>query len=294
MGECEIGLFCKSFVGDLERFHKLIESVDRYNLERIPFFVSVPESDVELFTPLLAKRSYAKLLTDEDLLIRSDAMGKKRARDFSGSLLQQIIKVAFGMIGHASRYVVIDSDSFFLRPFGKRDFLCEDGNPVTIMHNCEDLLEFCEAKGMHFVKTNYEKERKKLQGLFGRTGDIYDFGPTPVVWGIEVWQKLKADYLIRNNISLATLISRYPSELLVYGEALLKYKPFPIKTRGPLFKVFHYEEQFDATEGDEEAEKKLSQKYFGIVMQSNWNQNSKKLTATKRFGRFLKNLIRRK
>ena len=136
------------------------------------------------------------------------------------------------------RYVVIDSDSFFIRPFGKKDFLREDGVPFTIMHKCEDLLGFCEAKGMHFVHTNYKKERIKLQGLFGRTGEIYDFGPTPVVWGTEVWQMLKEDYLDKNNVCLAALILKYPSELLVYGEALSNINHSRSAPRNPFLKSF--------------------------------------------------------
>ena len=150
----------------------------------------------------------------------------------------------------------------------------EDGVPFTIMHKCEDLLGFCEAKGMHFVHTNYKKERIKLQGLFGRTGEIYDFGPTPVVWGTEVWANAEEDYLDKNNVCLAALILKYPSELLVYGEALLEYKPFPIRPKEPLFKVFHYREQFEALEDEDKSEATLSKNYLGIVLQSNWNKNA--------------------
>ncbi len=290
----ELGLFCKSFGDDLDRFKNLIDSIDRYNTENLPFFVSVPESDLELFKPLLSQSSYANLLTDEDLLSQSNALGESRAKGYPGSLLQQIIKVAFGMIGNVSRYVVIDSDSFFIRPFGKKDFLSEDGVPFTIMHKCEDLLGFCEANGMHFVHTNYEKERIKLQGLFDRSGEIYDFGPTPVVWGSEVWQKLEESYLNKHNISLATLISQYPSELLVYGEALLEYKSFPIKPKGPLFKVFHYREQFESLENESKSEATLSKNYLGIVLQSNWNKNPKQFRLTKRLRQFLRKMIMRK
>ncbi|MBN37171.1 MAG: hypothetical protein CMI29_01775 [Opitutae bacterium] len=290
----ELGLFCKSFADDLDRFKNLIDSIDRYNTEKLPFFVSVPESDLELFKPLLSQSSYVNLLTDEDLLTQSNALGESRQKSYSGSLLQQIIKVAFGIMGNVSRYVVIDSDSFFIRPFGKKDFLSEDGTPVTIMHKCEDLLGFCEANGMHFVHTNYEKERIKLQGLFGRTGEIYDFGPTPVVWGSEVWQILKEDYLDKKNVCLAALIFKYPSELLVYGEALLEYKPFPIRPKDPLFKVFHYREQFEALEDEDKSEATLSKNYLGIVLQSNWNKNAEQLSLTKRLRQFLKKMIKRK
>jgi len=291
MPQLDIALLCKSYAGDIERFKKLLASIEQYNSEKLPFFVSVPNADLNLFRPLLSNVSFAILLSDEDLLSESNALGNAKPSDYSGSLLQQIVKVAFGMIGKASHYVVIDSDSFFIRPFSKEDFSQDDEFPFTVMHKCEDLLEFCEQNKMHFVKTNYEKERKNLQSLFNRDGDIYDFGPTPVVWGSEVWQKLKDDYLRKNNISLGALISKYPSELLLYGEALLEYKPFPIYAKKPLFKVFHYKEQFDALGVAERSTEHLAQKYLGIVMQSNWHKRSDQLSTTKRVRLFFKKII---
>lgn len=294
MPPLDIALFCKSYAGDIGRFKNLLASIVQYNTEELPFFISVPNADLNLFRPLLSNVSFATLLSDEDLLFESNALGKAKTSDYTGSLLQQIVKVAFGMIGKVSCYVVIDSDSFFIRPFSKGDFSKDYGFPFTVMHECEDLLEFCEQNKMHFVKTNYERERKKLQSLFNRNGDIYDFGPTPVVWSSEVWEKLKDDYLRKNNISLATLISKYPSELLLYGEALLEYKPFPIYARKPLFKVFHYKEQFEALCEAERSTEHLAKKYLGIVMQSNWYKRNDQLSATKRVRLFFKNIITRK
>ena len=97
MDSFELGLFCKSFADDLDRFKDLIDSIDRSTPKSSLFRIEA-ESDLELFKPLLSQSSYAKLLTDEDLLTQSNALGESRAKSYSGSLLQQIIKVAFGMI----------------------------------------------------------------------------------------------------------------------------------------------------------------------------------------------------
>ena len=40
MDSFELGLFCKSFADDLDRFKDLIDSIDRYNTEKLLFFVS--------------------------------------------------------------------------------------------------------------------------------------------------------------------------------------------------------------------------------------------------------------
>ena len=51
-------LFCKTFKGDFKRFKILKESVDKYNKDNLPFYISVPKSDLELFRKVKHNASY--------------------------------------------------------------------------------------------------------------------------------------------------------------------------------------------------------------------------------------------
>ena len=42
-------LFCKSFRGDLARCIELSKSIQQHNKDNIPYYISVPPEDVELF-----------------------------------------------------------------------------------------------------------------------------------------------------------------------------------------------------------------------------------------------------
>jgi len=42
-------LFIKSYRGDLQRCVALAESIEKYNKDNIPFYISVPTDDIELF-----------------------------------------------------------------------------------------------------------------------------------------------------------------------------------------------------------------------------------------------------
>ena len=44
----DVALFCKSFRDDIDRFDCLLQSVEKYNVNSIPFLVSVPLRDINL------------------------------------------------------------------------------------------------------------------------------------------------------------------------------------------------------------------------------------------------------
>ena len=57
-------LYCKSFHRDLDRVKVLIESINKHNLDNIPFYVSVPRTDLELFKSQLG---ISNIIADEEI-----------------------------------------------------------------------------------------------------------------------------------------------------------------------------------------------------------------------------------
>ena len=47
-------LYCKSYSGDVQRLKKLKESIEIYNKDNIPFYISCPKKDKQLFENILA------------------------------------------------------------------------------------------------------------------------------------------------------------------------------------------------------------------------------------------------
>lgn len=45
-------LFCKTYKGDFERFKILKNSIDKFNVENIPFYISCPEEPANQTLPL--------------------------------------------------------------------------------------------------------------------------------------------------------------------------------------------------------------------------------------------------
>lgn len=266
-----IVLFCKSYRNDLLRAKRLAESVQRFNKERLPFYLSVPRDDLPIFRETLTGLEIS-FVTDEEILSANLLHSDSLIRTMPGNQLQQVVKSEFWRLGVCTNYLMIDSDSWFIRDFGFKDFMYDESTPYTVMHEGKDLLGFAARKGVGKIRRNFIKDRSAAQQYFGRPGRIYDFGPTPIICNVEVWKRLTEDYCKSNSKCFAELIKMFPNEMLWYGEAALHYKAISIMPVEPLFKVFHYQEQYEESLALKEDENVLAENYLGIINQSNWDK----------------------
>src|SRR5579862_2428126 len=104
-------LYCKSFIRDLDRCNRLLLSVITYNRDKIPFYISVPKEDVVAFKSRFDTDfggvGYT-IISDEDLMNQSLHQSWKN---------QQIVKMLFWKGVETENYVVLDSDSYFIKDF---------------------------------------------------------------------------------------------------------------------------------------------------------------------------------
>lgn len=253
----QLVLYCKSYINDIDRLQKLVESINEFNLDNIPLFISVPKSDINLFKHRFIEHN---VICDDEVY-----NGK-----LSGWESQQIIKSCFYKTNISENYVCLDSDSFFVKPFRVNDFmmgLC----PYTVMHEQKELFTWVSLnKGLlgFDPKKSFIKDRNKIMDIFSRRGKVYDFGPSPVIWSSKVWNDLEEQYIVPHKLTWDTLIKFCPSEFTWYGEALLQYKSIQLFPAEPLFKVFHYKQQLDQYKDIPHSI--IAENYLGIVVQSNF------------------------
>lgn len=260
----KIALYCKSFSRDLTRVALLWKSIQKFNVDKIPFFVSVPRHEVHLFEEIVS--SGAVVLADEDL---AGDPGRLR-QDWS---TQQIIKQKFGLSGLCENYLCLDSDSYFIRPFGVDDFIVPGTNICyTVMHEQKELFGYTINKthqlGFDPIES-FKRDRYKVMDVFGREGRIYDFGPAPVLWNCDVWKSFETDYLKPNNLTFIDCIRMVPSEFTWYGEFLLADRTIDIRPIEPIFKVFHYIGQYQEAKAAGYKTDDFAKIYSGFVMQGN-------------------------
>jgi hypothetical protein len=265
----KIAIYCKSYRNDVHRAKNLLESIHKFNSDSIPFYISVPSQDVELFKNTLGNEGYT-LIRDED--IDSDNDGWKG---------QQIVKSQFWKLGLCENYLCVDSDCFFIKPFTVDDFMFDDETPYTICHEYKHFFEFFDKhpyvshnQPMNFdPRESFIKERQHIMSLFGRKGVVYDFGPGPTIWSSKVWKSLEDNYILYNDTSFSKLIEINGSEFTWYGEWLLYSQEIRLIPKGPLFKNYHYVSQFEYDKQYGYNLDKISKLYLGVGMQSIYNFN---------------------
>ena len=251
---------------------RLALSIQKYNRDQIPFYLSVPAAEMELFKAHLSDTT-THLISDESIVAASPRIDNATLRAMPGNVSQQVVKSEFWRLGLCQSYVCLDSDAIFIRPFTRADFLATDGVPYTMIDEAHDLLEAALHKRRNRIVNAFYAEAAELQTRFGRKGRTYSFGPFPVVWHRAVWESLDTQYLIPRNMSLADAIAQAPIESRWYGEALLAYKAIPIIPCQALFKVYHYAWQYDKDRSAGIDNDVLALMYCGVLYQSSWERD---------------------
>ncbi len=285
-------ILCKSYKKDMFRAKRMAESVNRFNSDNIPLYISVPAEDFDDFSELF-KGVLCQIITDETVLEKTYQIFGHMPKLFPKHLNQQLVKMEFWRLGLCENYLWIDSDNYFIKPFNKKTFLSDTGDPYTVRHNSHDLRIYSKKYNPKVIK-DFEKMAVHVKSLFNRTGELYDFGYSPLIWSCKVLESFYFDYLKPSGKSIYEILYHYPCEMHLYGEYLHSANIIPILPIEPLFKVYHYNEMFFESEISGDSEQTLAKKYYGIVMQSNWtNIKESKKNDLQRFKRFLRNSRRK-
>lgn len=284
-----VSIFCKSYLPDMERAHVMVESVNKYNRDALPLYISVPENELDAFKKRITA-SEVRWLTDEEIIRANPAIDMAAYKALSGHISQQIVKAEFWRVNSVENCVCIDSDSRFIRNFYVSDFLSAEGYPYTIMFEGKNFLQFCMVNGIRETELYYEKMSVEMKEYFGRQGPSYSYNPFPVIWSGNVWQALQAKF-DAEGINILDAIAAHPYESSWYGEAILKYRPIPLLPKEPIFKAYLYLEEYEHDKAMGVNEEVLAKFYLGVVYQSNWYPH--RLKILKRLAYKLKRKIQK-
>jgi hypothetical protein len=295
-------LYCKSYRRDLLRVKRLLASLRLHNIQSIPFYISTPEADKAVLFELLGEGSDFHWISDESIIKANPRAPVGIEKTRPGGIAQQVIKSEFWRLGIAENYLCIDSDSIFIRDFGKADFLAPDGFPYTVLHQNKELFQMASNRGHLRVEQELRKEAETVKALFGRDGPNYYCAPAPFIWSAQVWNSLDTQYLQPKGMTLWDLITPDHPESLVYGETLLKYQAIPVRMIEPLFRIYHYDWHFYLSRRLGETQAKLKQNFLGLIYQSSWESEldygapakpffSRTLKRLKRSFRFLQSYL---
>jgi hypothetical protein len=294
-------LYCKSYSKDFLRLKLLLQSIQQYNVEKIPFYISTASSEKYFLEEVLGTKGYT-WVADEDIVLANPRASLEQYLAMPGRLSQQIIKAEFWRLGIAENYLCIDSDSKFISDFKHADFITDDKIPFTVLHQNKELFQLAENRGHHKIVRDLRLEVERVKALFDRSGPNFYYAPSPFNWSAKVWRSLDVGFLQPRTITLWDLITPEHPESLIYGEALLKYQAIPFLAIEPLFRAYHYDWQYFLMKRLGETEEKLARHYLGVIYQSAWDMSnqispsnkslpSHILRCIKRFGRYLQSYL---
>lgn len=275
-------LFVKTYKPDFKRAQKLLQSIEMYNEDNIPVYLSVNDEDYDYFRKNMSG-NYT-IMRDSEIMVSNM---KDRWR------YQAIMKPQLYRLNLCENYLCIDSDSFFIRPFKISDFMYDENTPYTIMHESKTFLDTMEIIGKDSAKLFHIEAIAPIRKKFGTHGKLWDYGPNPHLWSTKVWQHFHEMYLPPLGYTFESFynemeLSALPGEAIIYGEYLLKTRLIDILPIDGFFKVYHYKEQFKLEKPYYNIER-LKKNYMGIIIQSNWDKklamNTKKSFFSKLFSR---------
>jgi hypothetical protein len=212
-------------------------------------------------------------------------------------LLQQLIKLEFWRLGLCKYYVWIDSDSYFIRGFSKKDFFDKDNNPYIFQREYNAQEEI--SKMAHIPRNICEKRVQenvdlilKFKRFFKNSGPLLAFaGSMPIMWSTTVLRSLNENFLKALGENIYQILDRFPCETQLYGEYLHYSKVIPLAPSPFMFKSFLYADDFCISQMHGEYEYSIAKDYYGICMQSNWTSVKKKRKASARIKRHLNDLL---
>lgn len=245
-------LFCKSYIKDLLRVKILKESIDKFNKDNIPFYISCPKADLEKFRKTLITNNEKYeffILTDEEILKMNNIKTNMR----QNWRTQQIIKLGFYKMNFCNHYAVFDSDCYFIQNFNIDNFMYDENTPY-----------FCLRE---ILAPN--KSQKIIQNYIKRKGKSYDFTFNSQVFSKIVLENMEKNLLKPNNFTLENIIEIHPWEFNWYGEWFLKSKLIDIYPSSGAVMVFWTQDHYQAARRNGTTiQDMINQGYIAIVMQN--------------------------
>lgn len=274
-------IFCKTYNGDIERFKNMIKSFNRFNVENIPLYVSVPEDNLELFKcfeneniNIIADESYAK-----DYFTNEQYFGLS-----VGYVNQEICKLAFWETEIAQNYLCIDSDLEFIRDFHISDFMADEETPYTILVQDKDLSieKHYQSFGtwrQNLIKKIYNEmglDDRRLRTCHGNT-----------VLNAKVLKSLKYDFMQSKDYQYKDLIKISPYEFTWYNVWFQKCNLVKEMAVEPFFKTFHMRIDYIFYQLKLISLEDIKKSYVGIIMNGNWNKPQIKYEKPNKFFKWI-------
>jgi hypothetical protein len=263
----KFAILLKTYIGDIEYAHRLIESYKEHNKDKIPLYIVAPKSDVECFEQFVGEN--IELYSDQDI---TDELAIEPVRGIRpGYINQEIIKLAFWEKRLCENYLCVDSDGVFIRDFYVSDFMYDQDTPYTILVEDNELMVEPE-----YYETYWQGRYKliqHIQNLIGLKDKRILTNHAFSIFSAKVLESFKVKYLTAKGQTYIDILAEAPYEFSWYNIWLQYDNTIDIHVREPLFKFFHHKNQHIEYMLRGIKTSDLARGYIGVNVNSNYSRD---------------------
>ncbi len=282
-----IAFFCKTYINDIDSIDRLVSSFNAFNADNIDLYLSVPESDFDLFKQF-EKFPNIKVITDEsyakNYFVNSPIWNLK-----SGYINQEICKLAFAETQLCENYLCLDSDVQFIRNFYISDFMYNENTPYTVLVMDKELSS--ESYYKNFWKFRSENI-KKIYDFVGLDDRRYRSSHGMVIINSKVMKSFREDFMQPQDLTYKNLMEISPLEFTWYNVWFQKCKLVDEVTVEPFFKTFHSRIEYLISRFKNNRLENYAKSYVGIVLNGNWKRKELKYKNPDLSNKFVYFLLR--
>jgi hypothetical protein len=260
----DIAFFIKSHRPDLVLVRRLLDSISKHNRDQISVFISVPADDVFAFRDLSRCFTNVSVLADDHFGI--PRVDRKIWNFAPGYITQQIVKLSVQRLSEARNYLVLDSDTYFIRDFEAKDFIAPNGIGLTVLAGDGELVAdpayapFAQSRAM---KIDLIADRLDMGTLSRATCHNNTVFQDSVLHSFHDWCRSEG-------LSLLDLMTIAPVEFTWYNFFLVKHCPDRLVRIEPFIKMMHTRSEYRRFVAAGFSHESFRRVYLGVCLNSGW------------------------
>ena len=262
------GILVKSYAPDHHYVARLVRSLHQHNINSIPIFIIVPDSEL----PLFAEFEGAEIAVLGESVLAEHLVTEPLAGFSPGYINQEIIKLSFWETGLADNYLCLDSDAEFVRDFTFSDFMFDENTPYTFLTEDAELI----AEPEYFANS-WQGRANKLRLIKEAVGVA---GPRLLtvhghaVFSSAVLKSFKKNFLQPRGWLYRDAVELSPYEPTWYNMWLQRDHTIPIHVREPNIKTFHNATQHLAYVLRGVTPNDVARGFVAVVVNSNYSRGN--------------------
>ena len=285
-------LMCKSFAADLPRVDILVRSILAQGGGAVPLVICAPHADLPAFR---------RVAPGDTTLVAEEEFVEPRCFEWlDGWRQQQVVKLAFHRLDLCERYMAIDSDCYFIRPFREADLfgapdemrVVADTSAVSSPYGALDddhrmALGLVAREIYSPADIVFQSDALRIPDCFlrdpawkncppdlARSVIPYAFSaeyprsrltclPPPMLFSAKILAAFEA-MIASHDLGFTDLIHLSPWEAEWYGHFALKHFAGAVRTVTPFFKHYTTDAQVSAARRAGVTDATLSRNYLGV------------------------------